>query len=76
MEIISMRDFRSNQTAYLKKIKKGDEIILKSRTEGSFKLTPVTESDRLITEEHIKNGLSGEELQKRMFNYIDKLFAK
>ncbi len=46
-----MRDFRSEQTKYLQMVKEGVEIILKSRTEGSFKLTPVTEDDSLMSKE-------------------------
>lgn len=46
MQIISAREFRSNQTKILLAAKNGQEIILTSR-QGAFKLTPVTEEDSL-----------------------------
>ncbi len=61
MKVISMRDFRNEQTKYLKMAKKGEDIILKSRSEGSFRLKPITDNDSLMTKEEfyakIKNGL-------------------
>ena len=48
MEIISAREFRSNQTAVLTKAKKGESVLLSSRI-GMFKIMPVTEEDTLTT---------------------------
>lgn len=48
MEVVSARDFRSNQTAFLSKAKKGEDIILTSRV-GSFKIIPISEEDSLTT---------------------------
>lgn len=48
MIIISAREFRQNQEMYLNKIKNGEDIVLKSRKYGSFKLVPVTDNDKLI----------------------------
>lgn len=48
MEIVGARTFRANQTAILKKAKKGESVLLSSRV-GMFKITPVTEEDSLTT---------------------------
>lgn len=51
MEVISCRDFRSNQSKYLGMAAKGQGIILKTRSLGSFKITPLTEDDTLMSKE-------------------------
>ncbi len=51
MEIISAREFRSHQGKYFDMVKRGIDIIIKSRNRGSFKITPVTEDDTLMTKE-------------------------
>ena len=51
MEVISTRDFRSNQGKYLSMAAKGHGIILKTRSLGSFKITPLTEDDTLMSKE-------------------------
>ena len=51
MEVISTRDFRSNQSKYLGMAAKGKGIILKTRSLGSFKITPVTDDDTLMSKE-------------------------
>ena len=45
MEIITAREFRANQTKYLGKAIKGEDIVLKSRGLGSFRLVPITSND-------------------------------
>ena len=51
MVVISSRDFRSNQSKYLGMAAKGQGIILKTRSLGSFKITPLTEDDTLMSKE-------------------------
>lgn len=51
MEVISSRDFRSNQSKYLGMAAKGHGIIIKTRSLGSFKITPLTEDDTLMSKE-------------------------
>jgi hypothetical protein len=41
MKIISTRDFRANQTKFLEMANNGEDIVLKSRRQGSFKLQPI-----------------------------------
>lgn len=53
MLVISTREFREKQGAYLSLAKKGEDVILKSRGSGSFKLVPVAESDMLIDKRYI-----------------------
>lgn len=54
MDIISAREFRSNQTSFLTRAKKGERIVIKSRV-GSFQLTPVEDKENLT--ERICRGL-------------------
>lgn len=51
MLVISTREFREKQGKYLHRAKNGENIILKSRQNGSFKLVPVTDDDTLISKE-------------------------
>lgn len=54
MIVISTRDFRANQTKYMKMANDGEDIILKSRSTGTFRLVPVKEKEekkRDITDE-------------------------
>ena len=46
MQIVSAREFRSNQTAVLKKALDGESVLINSRI-GTFKIVPVTEEDSL-----------------------------
>ncbi len=47
MQIITAREFRSNQTRYFREAKKGASVVLTSR-EGNFRLVPVTPDDTLV----------------------------
>ena len=49
MIVISTRKFREKQGEYLGMAKNGEDIVLKSRENGSFKLVPVTEDDTLMS---------------------------
>lgn len=49
MMVISAREFRENQSRVLTAAKNGQTIVLTSRL-GSFKITPVSETDRIIRE--------------------------
>ncbi|MDR1203238.1 MAG: type II toxin-antitoxin system Phd/YefM family antitoxin [Tannerellaceae bacterium] len=83
MLIISMREFRTNQGKYLGMVKNGEEIILESKENGSFALTPITEYTSYIPKEYIlepdedlKRAITGEELLERLIPRIEKLFDK
>lgn len=45
MEVISTREFRANQKKYFDMASKGEDIVLKSRNYGSFRLIPVSQND-------------------------------
>lgn len=48
MQVVSAREFRSNQGKYLIKANEGHSVLLTSRY-GSFKIVPITEEDSLTT---------------------------
>jgi antitoxin (DNA-binding transcriptional repressor) of toxin-antitoxin stability system len=48
MTVVSIRDFRANQSKYLGLAAGGESVILTSRM-GSFKIVPVTEDDSLVS---------------------------
>ncbi len=83
MLVISMREFRANQSKYLDLVNEGEEVILKSRENGSFALTPVTEFTTLIPKEYIlepdadfKRAITGEQLLGRLIPRVEQLFDK
>lgn len=53
MLVISTRKFREKQGEYLGLAAKGEDVILKSRSIGSFKIVPVVENDILIDKKYI-----------------------
>ena len=57
MLVISTREFREHQGKYLKKVKEGEDVVLKSRENGSFKLVPISEDDTLMSKEEFFNKL-------------------
>lgn len=48
MTIISTREFRANQGKYLNMVAQGQEVVLKSRDHGSFRISLVMEDDTLM----------------------------
>ena len=57
MVIISSREFRANTGRYFDMVKKGIDVILKSRSCGSFRLTPVKENDMVMSEQEFYEKL-------------------
>lgn len=51
MIVVSTRKFREKQGEYLGMAKKGEDIVIKSRENGSFKIVPVTDDDTLMSKE-------------------------
>lgn len=45
MEVVSTREFRANQKKYFGMASKGEDVILKSRNWGSFRLIPISQND-------------------------------
>ncbi len=48
MQVVSAREFRSNQGKYLNAAKEGQSVMLTSRY-GNFKILPITEEDSLTS---------------------------
>lgn len=48
MTVISVRDFRSNQSKYLALASQGEHVVLKSRV-GRFRIVPVDMDDSIMT---------------------------
>lgn len=48
MTIVSIRDFRSNQSKYLGLAAEGESVILTSRI-GHFKIVPITDDDTVMS---------------------------
>lgn len=48
MQVVSAREFRSNQGKYLNAAKQGQSVMLTSRY-GNFKISPITEEDSLTS---------------------------
>lgn len=51
MLVVSTREFREKQGKYLGMVAKGEDIVLKSRKEGSFKIVPIKRDDTLMSKE-------------------------
>ncbi|NDV57388.1 prevent-host-death protein [Bacteroides sp. 519] len=85
MLVISTREFREKQGMYLGLAKRGEDIVIKSRENGSFKLIPVTEDDTLMSKEELfakidrasKNIKEGKgttvHSKKELLEYLDNL---
>lgn len=59
MIVISTRDFRANQSKFLDMANNGEDIVLKSREKGSFKLVPISEEDAVLGKRDIMAELKG-----------------
>lgn len=57
MIVISTRDFRGNQTKFLNMARNGEDVIIKSRNAGSFKLTPIETEDTVVSKRDLTEEL-------------------
>ncbi len=62
MEVITAREFRTQQTRVLGRVLKGEDILISSRL-GFFKLTPISKEDTLTS--RICRGLQEVKLIKK-----------
>lgn len=69
MCIVSITEFNNNPAKYMQ-IAKRETVIIKGEGE-TFELVKKS----LITEDDLAKGISADELKKRMYSRIDKLFA-
>jgi antitoxin (DNA-binding transcriptional repressor) of toxin-antitoxin stability system len=51
MLVVSTREFRERQGKYLGMVANGEDVVLKSRKEGSFKIVPLQRDDALMSKE-------------------------
>ena len=64
MQIVSAREFRSNQGRFLTAARQGQSVMLTSRF-GNFKIVPVTDDDEIVRRElqaaisEVKDHLDG-----------------
>lgn len=72
MIIVSTRDFRANQGRYLHQARNGEDVIIKSRDHGSFKITPVTKDDTVYSMEELATMAAEAEEE----HYVGKSFVK
>lgn len=72
MIIVSTRDFRANQGRYLHQARNGEDVIIKSRDHGSFKITPVTKDDTVYSIENLTNMAAEVEIE----HYSNKGYVK
>ncbi len=49
MLIISSREFRANQKSYFDRIDNGEEIIVQRKGNKSYKISPISEDDTLMS---------------------------
>ena len=72
MIVVSTRDFRANQTKYMGMANEGEDVVLKSRDCGSFKLVPVTYEEETAEEE---NDIT-EDLKEALIQFKEHLDGK
>ncbi len=58
MLVISSREFRANQKSYFDRIDGGEEIIVQRRGSRSYKITPVSEDDTLMSKSEFIEKIS------------------
>ena len=68
MEVISAREFRTNQSKYLCMVKRGEEVILKSRGLGSFHIRPITTQEVVVNKTDLTERLRMALLEVKLMN--------
>lgn len=69
MIIITPTDLRTQQKKYLELAEREKVVVKRGK-----KLIHLVVSDRVISDEDLKNGITGTELKKRVFKHIDNIF--
>lgn len=71
MIVISPTDLRNEQRKYLE-LAESEKVVVKRGN----KLIHLVVSDRIITDEDLARGITGTELEKRVFKHVDTLFKQ
>lgn len=53
MQQISTTEFRSNQTKYFGMVAKGDEVVIRTKKMGSFRIVPVVTDEQIMEANHL-----------------------
>ena len=76
MVVVTARDFRSALGKYFDEAKNGNDVVVKSRDHGSFKLVPISEDDTLMSKEaffaKIEQALNEAQEEKTFKMYTDE----
>lgn len=83
MEIVSSRDFRSQMSEYLRKAL-CSEVVIKSRSHGSFRIVPVTDDDTIMSKEEFfakldrakKNIEAGHSYEKKLGETLEAFMGR
>lgn len=80
MIVVSVKDFRANQSRFMDMARQGEDVVLKSRKNGSFRLVPIYDDDKEENRDNIMEDLEGALLQvkehldgKRKLKSLDEL---
>jgi prevent-host-death family protein len=57
MGIISSREFRQNMGAYLDAVNNGKSLVIKTRSRGSFRISPIENDDNATPREAIRDAI-------------------
>ncbi|MCL2072662.1 MAG: hypothetical protein FWH18_01975 [Marinilabiliaceae bacterium] len=81
MLVVSTREFRARQSKYLEMVNDGTELVLKSREQGSFVLTPILQSNTILEkgyilppDEDLARSVTGEQIVERLIPRIENIF--
>ena len=85
MLVISSREFRANQKNYFDRIDNGEEVIIQRKGNKSYKISPITEDDTLMSKSEFleKINISLEQIrevrytklqgEKELSNFLESL---
>lgn len=83
MKIVSSRDFRSQMGEYLRKALSSD-VVIKTRSYGSFRIVPVNEDDTIMSKEEFfekldrakKNIEAGHSYEKKLGETLEAFMGR
>ncbi len=58
MLVISSREFRANQKSYFDRVDSGEEIIVQRKGNKSYKISPISEDDTLMSKSEFINKIN------------------
>lgn len=83
MIIISSKEFRNNQAAYLDRVDNGDEVLVQRGSDKAYRITPITEIDTVIGEDFVlapdaelRKAITFDELLVGVKEDLKEIFSK